>query len=218
MIVYTCLVGENGDKLSSVNSELSHVCFTDKPIEADGWEVRPLLETFDDPVKTARFHKTIGMNLLGEDTLWQDAKVSFVQDPINLVTDRDISLFLHPKRDCIYQEGRRVLELSKATPEDINRQLAAYNKLGFSAHSGLYETCVVFRKHNPSIMRLNELWWQHISQYSKRDQISLPFVVKELGIEVDTYPYGVWANHLFKVRHHPFSERLLNEDIWYWFK
>jgi len=50
----------------------------------------------------------------------------------------------------------------------------------FPSHAGLWETGVLLRKHNDrELVLLNELWWDIVKLYSKRDQLSFPVVFSD---------------------------------------
>jgi hypothetical protein len=81
----------------------------------------------------------------------------------------------------------------------IREQVSYYSKVAILPHSGLYACGVVARKEPlmPMLRRANELWWSENVKWSYQDQLSLPFVLHQLGIGVDQIPGNLWRNDWF---------------------
>lgn len=200
MIIYTCVTNDYDDLEDPVKltEDCQYICFTNTPKKWNVWEPRKLLKEFSDPRLTARYHKTIGANTLeSEYSLWQDGKITFLRE-FDLLSDYDIGLIPHPRRNNIWDEGRRVIQIKKECPIKIRRQLREYDC------TGLYETAIVVR--NKRCEQLNIKWWNEIEKHSTRDQISLPQVLKTEKLKIHKFDFDYENNNLFKVKHHPFSE------------
>ena len=51
---------------------------------------------------------------------------------------------------------------------------------------GLNETNILLRRHNvPQIIKLMDEWWSYIEKYTKRDQLSLSYVLWKNDISID---------------------------------
>lgn len=207
MIVYTCITA-NIDPLPEPAPGCTCICFTDTPQQANGWQIRSLLKQFDNPTLTARYHKTQApLFLEGNKFLWQDGKV-ILKDAKPLfqrLSDKDFLFFEHPRRSCIYEEGKRVIELGKESPSKIRNQCGHYKELGHVTKR-LFETCVFLMNKNERTVKLLSEWWGEIETYSFRDQISLPVVLQNSGLVYECLkdPYN---QPNFTVNHHPFFER-----------
>lgn len=88
---------------------------------------------------------------------------------------KTVGVFKHPWRDCLYQEADEVVRLGKDYAPAVMLQKAHYKQLGFGEHKGL-GACGVLVRNNKEAEALNILWWTHVCAFSKRDQISFPYV------------------------------------------
>ncbi|WP_052118308.1 glycosyltransferase domain-containing protein [Erwinia oleae] len=91
----------------------------------------------------------------------------------------DFSIFSHPERDNIFDEGKICSFIGTDYFWIINRQLRKYKKENF-CHDALYEANILLRSHNePKVIELMEKWWlEYIDKFNaKRDQLALPYVI-----------------------------------------
>ncbi len=165
--------------------------FTDHPpIDSIGWEVWPVPEPNDDPRRVARRYKTLCHRWFPDTDvwLWLDGAVQLQVPPETVVEafldGADIGAFRHPSRDCAYTEAIRCIQKGKDTQAILKGQMAAMRHTQFPSHWGLVETGLIARRNTAAIKALNERWWLEIERYSVRDQISLPFVCWQRGIEL----------------------------------
>jgi hypothetical protein len=106
---------------------------------------------------------------------------------------KEIGVFKHPWRDCIYEEGQEVIKLNKANKEQVIRQLKRYKSLGVPEHGGLASCGILVRHHTPEIVQLNAMWWAEYCAGCERDQISFPFVFNNYHVfDGNIYKYKVW--------------------------
>ena len=167
------------------------VAFSDRPIQVDGWKVLPLNYQHPDPAKSARFVK-LHPHLYFPDhevSLWIDGNVRMIGDVGVFVdalpSDGVMGTFVHPLRDCIYDEGMECLEFLKDDEAIVCRQLDFYREQGIPDSLGLWETNVVVRRHNDArCIELMTAWWREVENGSRRDQLSLPVVQRRLGIPI----------------------------------
>lgn len=103
-----------------------------------------------------------------------------------------LGLHIHPSNECIYKEGNDVIALRKSNLTDVKTQLNYYRKQGFPKNYGLFETNIMIRKHNDKeCIKIMEEWWNQMKQYTKRDQLSLTYVLWKLGYSFnDIYILG----------------------------
>jgi len=117
--------------------------------------------------------------------IWADPTHEAVIDPKDICSklgSYDIGLFTHVHRDCAYDEAHEVNKLGYDDPDLLERQLEYYSSCEFPKNYGLYELPVFVRKNTPQIHKLNLKWWELICRYSSRDQISLPFILWQMGL------------------------------------
>ena len=97
----------------------------------------------------------------------------------------DIYIFEHPDRNCVYQECSAVIIGKKEEPDIANQIKDRYQKLNFPYNFGLSENCLIVRRHNnKKCIILMEKWWEQIKNYSKRDQLSLSYVLWKTGNKI----------------------------------
>ena len=120
--------------------------------------------------------------------LWVDANVDVLDDYIfNEMgkTSSKLLIPLHFNRDCIYKEIESLYNLPRKESADVldeMRIVLQNNKM--PQHYGLNETNLIFRRHNDSqIINIMEEWWSFIRKISKRDQVSLSFVLWKNGLK-----------------------------------
>ncbi len=71
-------------------------------------------------------------------------------------------------------------------PDVIDSQINRYNLEGYLPHRGLFEATVILRRHTNEIRAFNETWWDEIKWGSRRDQISLPYVLHKTATDITT--------------------------------
>ncbi|MCP4354991.1 MAG: DUF616 domain-containing protein [Proteobacteria bacterium] len=198
-IVYSALTG-GYDEIPSHPYKMKdwdYVLFTDscKETEKNGWKIQPLQniikDTDDDNTKTARWHKTNPHELFPEYdySVWIDCNISIENDLFETKLEKlikekiEIASMTHPIRDCIYTECLACVEAGKESYENIKNIISYLKNEGFPKNNGLFETGVLFRKHNSSkITKCSKLWWSMIENYSKRDQLSFTYALWKLNL------------------------------------
>ncbi len=123
------------------------------------------------------------------------------------IRNADILIPEHNLRDCIFEELEAV---KKVKLDDEERLQKVENYLlanNMPKSYGLNETNIMYRKHNVTFIKkiMNE-WWNMIENYSKRDQLSLSYVlwknkiaVKDLSIDnarTDIENFNIYTHNL----------------------
>jgi hypothetical protein len=123
-----------------------------------------------------------------------DANFSIKCDLNELVeadlANHDIATFIHPDRDCIYQEAGAAIFYQKDDPQTIIHHVYRYSQNGYPPHSGLIASGVLLRRHSAKVKKLNELWWREVEQGSKRDQLSFNYAAHQIRLT-----YTAWKEH-----------------------
>lgn len=137
-------------------------------------------------------------------SIWVDASLqiksaTFVTDMRNRLGDGHWAMFVHPDRDCIYDEALVSMTMRKYRDLPIRPQMETYRSV-VPPHSGLY-ACTVIVRREPSgerLERAHELWWNENITWTYQDQLSLPFVLRHVG---GCDPVGIveslWRNQWF---------------------
>lgn len=175
VIIYTAT---DGRKLAP-NRDLGHkmVCLSvEKPPKP--WKWIKLPTPYEDPVLNAKVPKILPWLFFDfDECLWVDANVEIKSLP---KFTGDISIHTHSQRDCIFDEAQACIDLKKDDPEKINRYIMQHQE--FPKHAGLWECTIIYRKNTPEIKKLCEDWWNEIINGTRRDQISLPVVLKNNNV------------------------------------
>jgi hypothetical protein len=119
--------------------------------------------------------------------VWRDANVEVTR--LHGLSG-DLAIHQHRDRDCIFDEARKCIEYGKDDPGLIRAQIAKYSD--HPPHWGLWETQMVYRRNTPEIRALCEDWMAEIESGSRRDQISLPVVLRRHGIRPESLGENVW--------------------------
>ncbi len=203
--VFTSITGDM-DKLidDQVTEGANFIAFTDQ--KSKTWKTFKPYDKFKDYRRNSRIYKIIPHLFFDtEYSIWIDGNVRLkvpAQEVINkFLQQKDIAVWKHLNRDCIYDEAEACLIQGKDTPEALNEQISEYKKRGIPAHGGLYAATIIIRRHTKRIGELNERWWAEYTRYSQRDQISFPVAFP--AEEICCIPDGtMWNNKYFERVNH----------------
>jgi hypothetical protein len=194
-VIYTCITG-NYDSIvhhEYINFDYDYICFTDNKdllqIGSYGvWKVKPLRYNEHDNVRNNRWHKIHPHVLFPgyTESIYIDGNINVRTDLyFNLIREDDIMRIpIHGGHDCIYKEGKVIAKSGRDTKENVSRMLDFLTKEKFPEHYGLNENCIIYRKHNDEkIIKMMDMWWKFIKDYSKRDQLSLSYILWKFNIK-----------------------------------
>jgi len=217
--VYTAIFGGK-DHLREVKAfaGVDFFCFTDdKDLRSKTWRIVRTEASSSDPRLDAKIYKILPHRYFPEYefSLWVDGTHTPDIDVRYLVwkflQTRDLALFRHPKRNCLYDEMTACLTHNKGDADQICRQREAYLKEGYPRQNGLATCTVILRRHNvDAVIRTMEDWWEQINQHSVRDQLSFNYVAHRHQLKYAMIPGDVYNNHFFRFTTHkrPDSEAL----------
>jgi len=194
-VIYTAIIG-GYDKLIEPTFKpegWDFVCFSDRDLKSDIWEIRKTIPLYSDNTRTARKHKLLTHRFLSEYdiSLWIDGNINVVGDVNDLLSYLDNCNYatydhlqnkLDP-RNCIYQEGQAILNLGKQSgnykdnPNLIVKQLNRYLEENYPQNNGLVVQMQVLRRHNEKdVIRTMEEHWLELKHNSKREQLSFNYI------------------------------------------
>lgn len=193
--IYTVLTG-GYDKVKNplvLDDRFDYILFTDENEKNnDGvWDVRKIPSDISDKQLLSRYPKINPISFLDEyeysvymDANVQIASAKFYENIIQLVS-KGVKLagVKHQTRDCLYEEGFRIL----ISYPNINRmqlltQMASFKKDGFPYKFGMYEANVIFRVHkDEQVVMLCNSWWRIYKNSVRRDQLSYSYVLWKLN-------------------------------------
>jgi len=195
--VYTAITNQYNALLNPTyrDPDIDYYCFSDQTlwnrlVNNTVWKTLPFPEPTLDPVRKCRMVKTLPHRFFaGYDySVWVDGSIDIIDDVRKLIEQYDrpsMLCFKHPLRSCIYVEGQACIDVGKDDPETITRQLDGYRQQGFPEQAGLIESNALVRRHNdPDLVEVMEDWWHEIKTRSRRDQLSLPYVLRKHDYQV----------------------------------
>lgn len=189
VVVCTALAGKYESLLPQLrlDPDIDYVAFCDSPINDCGvWLVRPMDYWNPDPVRMARYVKTHPHKYFRDYdfVIWVDANVLIecdLQKYLDILRNADdvpLAGIPHPMRSTIGAEALQVVAVKKDDPGVIDLQMARYREAGFPDTGGLIETNFMItdlRHRQSEAIMLG--WWNEIEAGSRRDQLSLNYVL-----------------------------------------
>ena len=119
-----------------------------------------------------------------------------------------IALINHPYRYCCYQELETVYANKLISTKEFINTKEFLNKNFHNKNKGLYEANLIFRNHNDkTIQEFNTDWWQGFSTICPRDQVFLPYFLKNHSLNPDLF----FNTPLINVRNSPSTIFLLHK-------
>jgi hypothetical protein len=196
MVVYTVLIGNHDVLRPALFPGSAHyICFSDKPVEAEGWEYRHFARQLEDPRRDSRRPKIRpDLFLPGyEVSLYHDANWQLLADPVALcekqLKETRLAFFRHRDRGCLYDEAVICTGYKLDTAARFAEQTRRYEAQGMPRHWGLFYGGIILRRHRESgVLGFSELWWDEYCRGSCRDQISLPYALWKTGIKYTVIP------------------------------
>lgn len=198
IVIFTVLFGDY-DNLKDpiyISDKCDYYVLTNQEITSKVWKkkniskFKQITEKMSN-LEMARFYKTHPHLLFDEYdySIFVDANIQIVADLIPMISTMGsnfISIHKQPGRDCIYDESAAIVSLKKANKKEVKYQMNSYKKSGFPKHFGLFQTNIIVRNHNNTkCIKLMEYWWDEMTKFTKRDQLSFTYSLWMLGYTKD---------------------------------
>jgi hypothetical protein len=119
-----------------------------------------------------------------------------------LLASHDWAAHKHPGRNCVYGEGRVLLNENIGTRSLVERDISAYKAMGFPENGGLWANGMIIRRHTGAVAELNELWWKMFLEGCERDQLSFPVARWLAKFEIKTIQSDIWNSPFAKFSWH----------------
>lgn len=189
VFVYTVLAGNYDCLRKPPNLHgVRFVCITDKKTQIpddNGWEILRLDRQKLSKKDFNRYHKILGYKRFPQRSIYVDANITIGIDLyklIDLTSNKAMCIFKHPCRNNLEDEFKKCKKLGLINPIEVIRFKSIYNKLS-SSQGELGENNIIFRDARLLDNHLMEEWWQLYQNICKRDQLTLPFLSRKIGIE-----------------------------------
>jgi hypothetical protein len=123
---------------------------------------------------------------------------TFAAEFIAHVGEHGLAMFIHPDRDCIYDELQASIGMRKYRGLKLPEQVEAYRAEGYPEHAGLMATTLIARRvGHPMHEAVNIGWWNENLKWTYQDQLSLPVVLWRLNHTYDPVRLYLWDNPWF---------------------
>lgn len=165
--------------------------------------IDPEMYHHPDPCRRAKFPKIMAHAHLECDySLWVDGSVTLKPDlDMAMLIEKhlsgcDLAVMRHPNRDCIYDEAECIIKLEKDDALTVQKYVELSD---MPKHWGLFETGFVLRRHTDTMNLFEQAWWRELVHWSRRDQLSLPVILKRTGMPfgiIEGRPYHSVGEHL----------------------
>ena len=239
-IVYSAVTADY-DKVFKprfTTDNVEYILFMDHPSKITGWNVRQLDTTKSNHnVLNNRWYKFFAHEVFTdvEYSIYIDGNIRIIGDLTPLIQEfkesgAALGVFKHLDRSTISEEMNACFKYNKFDPQDelqIKSQLETYYKAGMPHEQLLSDNAVIFRWHkHPKLAESMNCWWEQLQTYSKRDQISLPYVIwkNELPVKrwawsfrkkneyFEPYPHrsSLFGNLITHIRVYRNESRILN--------
>ncbi len=120
--------------------------------------------------------------------IWHDGNHNLKINPQEIIEkygeENDILLFKHPDRTCVYQEINACAQWRLDHLENLNAVYGFFKSVNVPENYGLYELSSFIIKTTHVVKELQLMWWEVITRFSSRDQISLPYCLWKLGDKI----------------------------------
>ena len=204
-VIYTSLTGKY-DQISQplcVYEDFDYICFSNDFLEKKIgiWEIRPIPFKCNDKTRLSRYVKLNPHIALPEYeySLWMDSNLCIQTDGllnrINYLIKINslMASVLHPIHNCIYEDAIKCIIGGRDSYFTIKKQVLFLSSQKYPYQNGLYENNLIFRKHNDeTIKKISNEWWNLYMNYSKRDQLSLCYVLWKNNFSPDLLlPKGI---------------------------
>ncbi len=195
-VIYSALVGGYDEvrQPEVISEEFEYVLFCNDIIEQQVggvWQIRKIDYTNPIQTKIARYVKTHPEELLPEYkcSVWVDQNILIKSDLLYrrvdelLAQDVLVSSMYHIGNQCVYDEMFNVLSFQYEHEDVILNWGHRLLKEEYPSNHGMFETNVLFRQHlNKPVQKLDNLWWNCIDKYSRRDQLSFNYSLWKCSI------------------------------------
>jgi hypothetical protein len=214
--VYTALFGDHLSltpplKLSSTGVDL--ICFSDRACQSSVRDWRQRRRAFATPRMDSKWYRMNSDLVLPEYdvTIWVDASFQlgdvdqFAAACLSDLGDSYTALFRHPERTDIYSEAKASLRVwdKKYENQPLLEQVDHYKRCGLPEAHSLWAGGIQIRlNHSDRVAELNRRWFAECVRWSEQDQLSLPYVLWEMGATDLVVPL---SGNVYRGPHHEWT-------------
>lgn len=223
--VYTVLLGGYetlNEQPIAKDSSIEFVCFTDRSdLTSETWTIRKIEPILPLDAPRSSRHPKICPHLYLPDhdlSLYVDNSIALTSRPEEIFAewfetqDANMVCLAHSFRDSIVDEFDEVVRLGLDDASDCYEQLEHYLAIGMPDELPVIWGGLMLRAHHAAdVVACMDSWMTHVLRYSRRDQLSFPFVARQHGLRHTALPLDNFetAHHRWPIASNRESRRYL---------
>tara|TARA_R110001592_G_scaffold55594_2_gene169772 strand:+ start:2957 stop:3694 length:738 start_codon:yes stop_codon:yes gene_type:complete len=226
-LIYTAIFGDTHylHDPEVISSEYDYICITDSDqYKSDIWDVKKVTPLYSHGGLNNRKYKVLPHRFFAnyDTSIYIDGDLKITSDlsilakqhsnyPLSVLDHSLCGITLTGNlntRNCIYDEANFIKWLGDKHPrkhykdniKTIFSQMERYKIEKYPLKNGLARTSVIIRNHNNSeVINVMEDWWLELKHWSKRDQLSFPYVCWKNDFKYNFIPEDIDSNNWFKL-------------------
>jgi len=185
-----------------------YVLITDGEVSVpSGWTHRTVSAGYFSPRFVAKRPKCEPWKFADGDVfIWLDGSIEpradLVESMLKCLGDEHFAVYPHPQRTSIIAEARASMPLRKYDGQDVMGQARHYVDSGHPDDWGLWAAGLFAVRDTEKTRVLGRRWLEEIERWTLQDQISLPPVLREVGLWPASLEGSQLGNPLFRIRKH----------------
>lgn len=226
-VIYTAIFGDTHylHDPEVISQDYDYICFTDSnQYKSNIWDVRKVTPLYTHGGLNNRKYKVLPHRFLSnyDFSIYVDGDLKITSDLNNLSQNFEsnpLSVLDHSlcgvnttgnlnSRNCIYDEANFIKWLGDNHPrkhykdniDTIFKQMERYQIEKYPSKNGLARTSMIMRNHNNTkVIRVMEDWWLELKHWSKRDQLSFPYVCWKNNFNISFISEDIDSNKWVKL-------------------
>ncbi len=226
-VIYTAISGDSHylHDPEVISPGYDYICFTDSNnYKSDIWDIRKVIPLYTHGGLNNRRYKVLPHRFLSnyDFSIYVDGDLKITSDLTPLADQHvleKLSVLDHSlcgvnttgalnSRNCIYDEAAFIKWLGDNNPKKqykdnihtILSQMHRYQDEGYPVKNGLARTSMIMRNHNNyEVIKVMEDWWLELKYWSKRDQLSFPYVCWKNGFNYNFISEDIDSNKWVKL-------------------
>lgn len=165
------------------------ICYTDDPeLSHPDWTVIVEPPRYPHPRMSAKWRKT-HPPIYADRSIWLDGSIQVIDSEfVSMLLDpleqgADMALFRHPHRNNILDEARYSAHMQKYRGLAMVEQVTKYEQRRNTVDLGLWQSTIFSRMHRPHVLQMGAAWQAHCEMSTYQDQLSLPVLIQDYGID-----------------------------------
>lgn len=196
--IYTCISGDYDEVLipNHIADECDYYVISDKKEKEDSFFTYFDLSQYVpcdivDNARKNRFCKINAHKLFPQYrySIYFDGNIEIKKEIVKYIKTLPktrITTLFRAGYDSVYAEAFRCLKHKRDSEERITKQMEKYWLEGMPDDFGLVGPGIMIREHNnPICKKIMEDWWEEVDHFSKRDMISLSYVLWKNGYTIE---------------------------------